>query len=96
MSLCTCMENDKGSHEVEQIGSWDGCPLEGGGHTNFIVFRCRDCGGVCFFPEDSGKIALEKGTPETKAKLAEIINETEEKRKLVAEFVEKGAAGAAG
>jgi hypothetical protein len=72
VSLCNCIE--RGSHRVETIGCWDGCPLEGDGHTAFSVLRCLDCGGICFFPGENAKIALQKGTPETKKKLAEIID----------------------
>lgn len=75
MGLCEC----EGSHRVNQVGSWDGCPLEGFGHTSFSVNECLDCGGISFFPPENGKIALEKGTPETKQKLAEIIAQSEMK-----------------
>lgn len=67
--LCQC----KGSHSVEQLGNWDGCPLQGFAHTQFYVQRCLDCGGICGFPQSNFELALEKGTPETKAKLAKII-----------------------
>ena len=70
--LCKC----KTSRHVETIGSWDGCPLEGG-HTQFIVQRCKECGGTCGFPQSNFDMALAKGTSETKKKLAEIIDENE-------------------
>lgn len=76
MELCNCLET-KSTHSVDHIGSWGGCPLVGGGHTSFAVHRCKECGKICFFPDDNGKIALEKGTPETKKKLEEIIAENE-------------------
>lgn len=68
--LCEC----KSSRQVEQIGSWDGCPLKGG-HTQFYVQRCRTCGGVSGFPSANFELALKDGTDETKATLAQIIDE---------------------
>ena len=69
--LCKC---DSGNG-VEQIGKWDGCPLDGGGHTAFIVERCLNCGGVCGFPQSNFELALKDGTPETKQKLAAIVED---------------------
>lgn len=67
--LCKC----SGELKVHEIGYYSKVPLEGGGHTEFIVLRCNGCRGVLFFPDTNGIIALRDGTPETKAKLAEII-----------------------
>jgi len=75
MGLCKC----EGSHRFREIGSWDGCPLEGGSHTAFIVCRCWDCGGISFFPRENGDLALSKGNPAVKAKLNEIITGNEQR-----------------
>jgi len=72
---CQCKSK---SREVKQIGSWDHCPLEGNGHTSFVVFRCSNCGGVDGFPSENLDIALREGTLETKKKLDEIINSNKE------------------
>lgn len=72
MALCKC-DLPK---QIEQVGSWDGCSLEGDAHTQFSVQRCKGCGGICGFPQYNFELALKEGTPETKKKLAEIINET--------------------
>lgn len=71
MALCKC-DLPK---QIKQIGSWDGCPLEGDAHTQFFVEKCKGCGGICGFPQSNFDLALKDGTPETKKKLAEIINE---------------------
>ena len=71
MTLCTCGL----TRQVEQVGSWSGCPLEGGSHTSFYVERCLVCNGICGFPQSNFELALEKGTEESKAKLKEIIDE---------------------
>jgi hypothetical protein len=70
MTLCNCNTDNKRS---SYIGKWDGCPIEGDGHTNFMLFRCNKCKGIIGFPDANLKIALEKGTKETKKKLAELI-----------------------
>ena len=70
MTLCTC----ELTRQVEQVGSWNGCALEGGGHTSFFVNRCLVCGGICGFPQENLDLALEKGTAAVKVKLAEIIS----------------------
>lgn len=72
--LCGC----RPPKYVETIGSWDGCPLEGSAHTQFIVQRCKGCGGICGFPQSNFDLALAKGTPEAQKKIAEIINENEQ------------------
>lgn len=72
--LCKCTL----SRYVRQIGNWDGCPLEGFAHTQFFVQKCLNCGGICGFPQKNLELALEKGTPETKKKLAKIINENKQ------------------
>ncbi len=69
--VCKC----EPTKQVRQIGNWDGCPLEGGGHTQFFVQRCLGCGGICGFPQSNFDLALEKGTPETKKTMAEIIED---------------------
>ena len=74
LNLCTCLEDGKSSHQVEEVGYWGACLLEDGGHTSFIVHRCLDCGGVCFFPRENGMIALKKAIPINKVKLAEILD----------------------
>lgn len=71
MALCDCKI---GRRKTTIIGSWDGCPLNGG-HTNFRVLRCDKCKGIVGFPAFNLNIALENGTPETKKKLAEILNQ---------------------
>jgi hypothetical protein len=73
MGICQC----KSPERFEQIGSWDGCPLKGGGHTSFFVERCLDCGKITGFPRSNFDKALEKGTIETKAKLSQIVAENE-------------------
>ncbi len=70
MALCTC---NSLKHSVITIGNWEGCPLQGGGHTNFMILKCKKCNGILGFPNENLKIALENGTEETKVKLAEII-----------------------
>ena len=69
MALCNCKI---GRRKTTIIGKWDGCPLNGG-HTNFIILKCDFCKGISGFPHANLEIALEKGTLETKKKLAEII-----------------------
>ena len=70
MGLCKCAE----SRGFKEIGFWDHCPLEGGGHTQFKVNRCVACGGVSGFPDTNMEIALNEGTILTKYKLAKIID----------------------
>ena len=69
MTLCTCGL----TRQVEQVGSWDGCPLEGGGHTSFFVERCLVCNGICGFPQSNFDLALERGSSAVKVKLNEIV-----------------------
>jgi len=66
--LCSC---DYPNY-IEEIGYWDGCPLEGG-HTAFAVNKCKNCGGVSGFPQYNFELALKEGTRETKEKLRQII-----------------------
>ena len=66
---CACTQN----RTVKQIGYWEHCPLEGGGHTAFYLQRCCDCEKVCGFPDSNLDIALIQGTAATKAKLREIM-----------------------
>ncbi len=66
---CTC----KRARKIVEIGYWEGCPLEGGAHTEFALLRCQDCGKVRGFPDGNLDIALERGTEKTKAKLREIL-----------------------
>lgn len=87
--LCRCLET-KSTHGVETIGSWDGCPLEGGGHTSFIVQRCTDCGKISFSPDRNGEIALEKGTEAAKEKLYEILSENEQDRLTIKALMREG------
>ena len=69
MGLCNC-NNPKW---VKEIGSWDGCPLVGGAHTQFIVNECKNCGGISGFPQSNFELALKNGTPATRKKLEEVI-----------------------
>lgn len=69
LELCKCT----GSRTIETMGSWDHFPLEGGSHTAFMINRCKDCGGVCGFPQENFDLALEKGTPKNKDLLFDII-----------------------
>lgn len=69
MKKCKC-DCDR---QVTEIGYWERCPLENGGHTEFAVQRCSVCGGICGFPDENLQIALDDGTPETKSKLAEVM-----------------------
>ena len=62
-----------GDREVETIGSWDHCPLEGGGHTQFLVHKCRKCGGISGFPDQNLQIALDHGIETTKMTLRELL-----------------------
>lgn len=56
---------------------WDGCLLEGGGHTQFFVQKCKECGGILGFPKANFDMAILRGAPSTKKKLAEIIADSE-------------------
>lgn len=69
MELCVCSY----PKTVDVMGSWDGCPLEGGAHTAFMVSRCRGCGKIGGFPEENFKLALERGSATTKETLAKIM-----------------------
>ena len=71
MDLCEC----DCPKRVEQIGVWDGCPLEGFAHTSFIVQRCKSCGKIDGFPRANLDLAINKGTEETKQMIAHIIQE---------------------
>jgi len=71
MKLCKC-ELQK---HTDEIGYWDGCPLEGFAHTSFAVEQCRGCGGICGFPQSNFELALTNGTVKTKEKLNEIARE---------------------
>lgn len=73
MGFCKC----EGPRLFEQIGSWNGCPLEGGGHTQFYVEKCLDCGGICGFPQSNFDLALKEGTEETKSTLSRLADENE-------------------
>jgi hypothetical protein len=66
---CTC----KGNRTYTSIGEWEGCPLEGQGHTAFSLLKCNHCGGLFGFPDSNLDIALEHGTPATKAKLHDLF-----------------------
>lgn len=68
---CVCKQD----RTVTQIGCWEGCPLEGGGHTAFALQRCHTCGKVSAFPDSNLDIALERGTERTKGKLRELMLE---------------------
>lgn len=46
--------------------------LIGGGHTIFILLTCTKCGDKEGFPSDNVKIAIERGTEDTKEKLREL------------------------
>jgi hypothetical protein len=69
---CECKQN----RTVIEIVHWEHCPLEGGVHTEFHLHRCEECGKVCGFPDMNLSIAMEDGTPETKAKLREIMGQS--------------------
>lgn len=71
--LCEC----DGNRPVCEIGHWDGCPLDGGGHTNFVVHRCGICGGVFGFPSSNFALALKYGTVDAKVTLLAIIGSKE-------------------
>ena len=76
MGLCKC-DLPK---EVEQIGHWEGCPLDGfvGHHTSFYVQRCLGCKGICGLPQKSFELAWEEGTEATKKKLLSLCKLTKE------------------
>ena len=67
------MKCDCKNHKVKEIGNWERCPLENGGYTSFIVYECLECGGINGFPDTNLKIALDRGTTETKMTLRELI-----------------------
>lgn len=67
---CSCTHD----RTTIQIGYWEGCPLEGGGHTDFAVLRCQSCGKFCGFPDSNLQLALDRGTEKTKARLREILS----------------------
>jgi len=47
-------------------------PLTGGRHTCFVLLRCEKCLDKSGFPSDNLRIAIEKGTEETKKQLKEL------------------------
>jgi len=67
--ICIC---DVPRRSVTGIGEWNGCPLEGGCHTNFTIGKCNRCGGIIGFPHHNLMLALKEGTPETKKKLLKL------------------------
>lgn len=68
---CGC----KSDRTVIEIGFWEGCALEGGGHTEFALNRCQACGKVCGFPDSNFEMAMQRGTEGTQAKLREVMLE---------------------
>jgi len=73
--LCRC----DGTRRIEELGDWDVCPLEGGGHTSLSSNPCCTCGKISGFPSATLKIELRKETPATIAKLREIIMQPNDK-----------------
>lgn len=67
---CVCT----GQVRADLAGTWERCPLEGGGHTTFMLLTCLACGHMRGFPDDNLTLALEKGTGVTKMTLAELMN----------------------
>lgn len=74
MEICNCK---KSSRKVKTIGQWDGAALNGKRHTNFSVQVC-ECGKLTGFPEFNFKLAIEKGTENTRARLKQIQQELSE------------------
>ncbi|KKN32643.1 hypothetical protein LCGC14_0811660 [marine sediment metagenome] len=71
MAICIC----KDPRRLKRISEWIRCPLQGGGHTKFLINECSGCDGIVFFPDDNYKLAMDKGTDYTKKLLNEIIKE---------------------
>lgn len=62
---CDC----KGDTQVDLVGFVEQAYLQSGQHTNFGLMRCRRCKRLTGFPNDNMTLALEQGTPRTKAEL---------------------------
>ena len=71
LKRCVCRHDRK----VKELGTWEGCPLENGGHTMFITQQCMNCGGLCGFPDFNLQLALDEGTPQTKETLRKLMEE---------------------
>lgn len=84
--MCHCISG--GGRVGEELGSWEDCPLEGEAHTQFILMACVQCGHVYGFTTHNLDLAIDQGTPETKAKLHEIFSKAiEERRRKILDAV---------
>lgn len=67
--LCQC----KKERVVHNVGFWDGCAIEGGGHTAFEVNICSLCAGISGLPSANLERAITHGTVSTKTRLLAVF-----------------------
>jgi len=72
IKLCNCLD-EKPSHTVKAVFPEDKYCLNDGGHTSFIIFKCKECFGFCGMPPGNFDLALKSGTFFTRFKILSII-----------------------
>ena len=62
MELCECAIGDSGLR-TDVLAKFGCMPLEDGGHTAFMLLRCKRCGKIRGFPEENLALFLQDGEP---------------------------------